>query len=363
MDPLAPTAPSPAVSALSRLAAIARLVAILGLVALAAWQALRRPARDEARAAFARKDYATALRRALDDLDGHPRSAESAGLAARSLSLLVFADEAEPYYQRAARGGPLGLQALRDRAEGLVLSNRRDAAVAACREILDRFGEDPTALRLMSTVRWTQGRFDEAASAAERLSRTAEGQRVGLALLGDIQHEAKHRKEAAAAFEKLLAIDPKLETVKYPIAVFYQGFSEDLVAIGRADRAREILAPAVDRDPEPVLLDALAAVEKTLGRIDEAEALWRRSALGDPGRPNPWFQLGRLALGRRQFADASDALEKADRLEPNRYEIVYNLARAYHGLGRKEDAKLLAARAEGLRGAEPEPSGGMGASP
>ena len=51
------------------------------------------------------------------------------------------------------------------------------------------------------------------------------------------------------------------------------------------------------------------------------------------------FALGKLYARQKRFAEAVAALEKADRLEPNRVETVYQLAQVYGKLKRAEEAR------------------------
>src|SRR5262249_9536445 len=73
-------------------------VVLLGLSLLTAWNLTRSDALGEARRAEARGDLAEGLQRALDHLVRQPWSHEAALVAARCLSRLDYADEAEEYY-------------------------------------------------------------------------------------------------------------------------------------------------------------------------------------------------------------------------------------------------------------------------
>jgi hypothetical protein len=76
---------------------------VLGLSILTGWNVTRSDALPDAERSYGRGDLVGCLQHALDHLARRPWSREGALLAARSLSRLDFADQAEPYFQRAGR--------------------------------------------------------------------------------------------------------------------------------------------------------------------------------------------------------------------------------------------------------------------
>ena len=112
--------------------------------------------------------------------------------------------------------------------------------------------------------------------------------------------------------------------------------------------------------PDPGLLDILAFARKELGDAEGAEQAWRGSIQRDPSRLNPYVQLSRMLVGRKRFADAVEVLERAVVIDSGNLESHYLLSRAYKFLGRDDDAQRHHQRAEEIRRATPEQSGGMG---
>src|SRR5437879_1406625 len=92
------------------------LVLLVGLLALTAWNVTRSAALAQARQTYARGELIPCLEHALDHLQRRPWSREAALLAARCLSRLDYASEAEVYYERAGR---LSLSDSQIRAYGL----------------------------------------------------------------------------------------------------------------------------------------------------------------------------------------------------------------------------------------------------
>ena len=347
----------------SRFAVVARTLLFVALVGWTVRAALQRPALAEAEVAFGRRDYRNALRFAMDDLAHHPRSRPSALIAARCLSQLVWADEAEPYYQIAGASAPLSLKDQNVRIEGLIQASRFARAAEVCHEVLAAHPDDPTILRLLATGEWLHRHFVEAPAAAERLVNTPEGRLEGRGLLVTIHHDAAHYEDAVAAAEALLAIDPEVKNYRPGADLFWREYAEDLLRTNRAARARDVLQKVVGPYSDPVLIDLLGTALKDLGDLDGAERAWRDSIRRDPGRLNPWSQIGRLENSRKRFAEAAEALEHAIEIAPSHLDSHYQLSRAYKFLGRTADAKRLADRADEIRRAMPEESTGMGASP
>ena len=363
MPELSPPSPVPQPRSGPRFVTVIRLLILGSLAGGTAWHALARPALREAHAAFDHGDFSTALEFALDDEAGHPRSRESTLLAARSLSRLRYADEAEPFYRRAFRGASPDLESLRDRATGLLQSARFDRAVVAFRSLVERFPQDSISLRYLATLELTHGRMTEALATAEQLARTPEGRGDGLALIRDIHHEAKRPTQAVEAGEALLRFDPELNGLRYDRVMFWIEMTADLLSIHRIEQAAEMLRPIVERMPDVRLLDLLATCYRRLGEIDQAERYWKQAAAIDPHRANPPLQLGMLAMSRKQYDEAARDFEKATANDPSAVDPAYNLAQSYRALGRTEDASRVDRTVEMIRRKTPPPPGGMGSTP
>lgn len=340
-----------------------RLVVLVALVVLAAWTATRRPALAEAIAAEARGETRTALRRALDHLARNPADREANLVAARGLSSLLYADEAEAFYDAARRSGPLALPDLQARALGLTRSDRDDEAVAAYEAILRESPDDPVALRSLATVEWLRGDVNRAIALADRLARTPAGAVAGAAVLGSFYLEARKPLQAAAAYRRAHSLDPQLRAVPMPADLFWTDFGEVLLVTGQAAEARRYLLASPLTPRTPALLDLLGQAYAQEGDFHGAERTWLRSGEVDPTRAAPWKSLGRLALRQRRPEEAAAYLEQAAGLAPDDYEVAASLGAALRQLGRDAEAATILERADALRRAMAPPTGGMGASP
>jgi tetratricopeptide (TPR) repeat protein len=391
---------------------IGRLVARAGLLAGLAWltwaNATGSKALDEAAAAEARGDFPAALSAATEHLDRRPWSREASRIAARCLSRLDFAEQAEPYYRR---GGDLSTSDLRYRAYGMTRANFRERAVRAFDEVLERQPDDVASLRLkagllMAMSQWNvaaeikmirvkegllvaTSRWHDVAGIGRRLSMAPNGPAevetptslgghwtfrprkvdcvpaIGATLEAMAARNQGDLAGAVEAFERVLALDPGLRSIPLDRRLFWSQFGEDLLAVGRPDEVARLLSAEDSGRSDPVLLTLVASAHARLGSPDEAESCWRRVLELDPDQPLAWLNLGRIEAGRGNSAEAIRLLARAAALEPNSVDAAYNLGLAYRRLGRVNDAReweretarrRLLAEEKRLRNSEPLPS-------
>jgi Flp pilus assembly protein TadD len=77
-------------------------------------------------------------------------------------------------------------------------------------------------------------------------------------------------------------------------------------------------------------LSALAQLAEVEGRVDEAEASYRKALVESPGDPMIRFNIGRMLIARRQYQEAIaelDPLKLAD--HPDRPRFLFALGTAY----------------------------------
>src|SRR5262249_23205349 len=132
-----------------RMRALSFVSILIALSVVTAWNVTRSEALAEAERAYARVELVDCLQHALDYLERRPWSRDAALLAARCLSRLDSADQAEPYFGRAGR---LSLQDQQIRAYGLVRGAHPERAIPAYREILRLETDNVTAMRRLAAV-------------------------------------------------------------------------------------------------------------------------------------------------------------------------------------------------------------------
>ena len=156
------------------------------------------------------------------------------------------------------------------RAEAILRSNRRDRAVEAFEEILGRRPDDTEAVRRLAGLHYSMMQYGPALEYAERLATMPGSEAEGHRLAGVIHHDTSSPEPAVASFERVLALDPKLETVPDDAKrFFWYRYALDLIAEN----------PGVPRYPAALIisLNELGKQLTKLGQLPGAEAAIRRA--------------------------------------------------------------------------------------
>ena len=326
---------------------------IAALLAAFAWSELHPEDLAKAEAAYRRNDLPTALRLAESHLARRPSSLRTALVAARCLSRLGRPDQAEAHYQKAA---PLDLDDRHIRALAFVVSNRREPAIGAYREILESRPDDVLAWSRMAAVLISENRWGEVLEASERLIRIPEGEVIGHTLAGVVYHNTRDPELAVFAFDRVLALDPDLERMPLkPRSMFWTQYGHNLLVVGRWVEARRCLYRALEEGDDPMVDDLLGQSYYLEGAFDDAEQCWRRTIQQAPDRYGTWWRLGKLALLRGRPADAIEPLRRASALQPRAIGPYYSLSLAYRRLGRNDESDRSMQQVRDLRGGTAAP--------
>ena len=186
---------------------------------------------------------------------------------------------------------------------------------------------------------------------------------AGYALIGIVHHDEHRPGLAVAANEKVLELDPQLETLSLPVDLFFADLAQDLVDLNRASDAQRYIHRILGQRDDPVLIDILGSAYYAEGQEDDAERCWKRVIELDPRFHRPWLNLGKLALRRGRLEEAVPYLEKAHALDRRIHEPAYQLSLAYRRLGRAEDSERYRKLAESLRLNNPRNQRGTGLIP
>ena len=311
---------------------------LLGLGWLTFWQATNSKALEASKLAEARGDYPAALVSATDHLARRPWSREASRIAARCLSRLDFADQAEPFYRA---GGDLTVEDLRYRAYGLTRANLRERALAAFDEILARDPGDVASLRLRAGLLMSMNRWYDVEEVGQRLSKrpgrpievespiatgghwtfrprtVASVPTIGATLEAIACHNRGEAVDAVPIYERVLALDPDLRSMPLDPRLFWSQFGEDLLSVGRSTDLIQLLSPREETRSDPSLLALLARARMQLGQVDESEAAWRKVLELSPAQPSAWLALGRIEAGRGRTDEAIRLLIRAAALAPD----------------------------------------------
>lgn len=343
------------------------------VAALAWWafvNATSSPALTRAAEAERRGEYLAALRDATEHLDRRPWSREARRIAARCLSRLDFADLAEREYDRA---GPLTVEDLRYRAYGLTRANLRERAVRAFDDVLARQPDDVASLRLQAGLLLSMARWDDVTAIGRRLAampdapatfdapvmvgnhwtfrpREVASVRVhGVTLEAMGLHNKGEPDEAVVGYEAVLKLDPGFRSVPIDRRLFWSQYGEDLLTVGRATTLLGLLAVEDPNQSDSMLVALRAQAHGQLGEGETATTCWRRVLELAPNSPTALRNLGRIASGRGDHAEAARLLAKAEELAPGSMEAAYHLGLAYRRLGRPADALKWEREAARLR--------------
>jgi predicted TPR repeat methyltransferase len=129
-------------------------------------------------------------------------------------------------------------------------------------------------------------------------------------------------RDAEAAFRQALQLAPDLGEAWRSLGRLQASLGQHQAAIASFQRAAQSLGP------EPQLAVELAASLSAIGQHDPAENLLRGAVQADPQHAEAWYGLGRSLLARGRSAEATDALEQAQRLQPDDPVIAHLLAAA-----------------------------------
>ena len=337
-----------------RRAIIACGVIVIGILAALARSELYPADLAEAEASYRRDDLRTALRLAEAHLARRPSNRLAALLAARCLSRLGQTDRAETHYKKA---GHLDFEDQHFRAFGLVVNNRREPAIQAYREILERRPDDVLALSRMAGVLISESRWADALDASERLIKIPAGAVIGHTLAGVVHHNTRDSELAVFAFSRVLELDPDLKQMPLkPRSLFWTEFGHNLIEVGRGNEARRYLHRALAEGDDAKVADLLGQSYYLEGALDDAEHCWRLALQWDPSRFGTWWRIGKLELQRGRTAEAIEPLLRAAELEPKAAGPLYSLALAYRRLGKGEESDRFMAKLKHLKNDRPQPS-------
>ena len=267
------------------------------------------------------------LRRALAQLTTSRQAvAAPAGVdadaAARLRSLGYTAGSAAPRPQQySAADDPKQLVVLNERfntALEAFNAGRPGVALAAFLALLRERPDFITARTSAATVLITSNRAAEAI----QLLRSAPAAQTAapdiLTKLGAALQRAGDLKGAAAAFERSRAAGNQNPEIFNDLGVVY-------AQLGRVDEARTMFQELLRRDPNAAgTWTNLGLAELSAKQLDAATDAFRHAVAADPSNGQAWQGIGAATVGR-DARTAIDAWQRAERLQPRDYDLLFNL--------------------------------------
>lgn len=258
-----------------------------------------------------------------------------------------------------------------------VLYGRAGQYPEAVRELVGVLQRDPVradVLNDLGAIYLLQGRYYESLVALQGAVRAEPNLAVAWANLGRLHVATKMPFTAVGELQKAVKLDPRSVEAMCDLAeahqkalqlsaaetVYRQALKirpKDAIALtglGRVlfSRAKyaeaEAAFEAVLKD-NPTHSDALAALGRLLleqaansDQLKRSRETLRQSLKIDRSNPEPWYDLGRIALRENKGANAVELLETALRFSPDHPGAQTQLARALRMAGRAADADRVA---------------------
>jgi len=195
-------------------------------------------------------------------------------------------------------------------------------------------------------------------------------------LRGLIYTEVRRYNEAATAYQKVLAFDPRYqgawinlgstvmrqgdsrkaleyyhnELKYYPTAATYHQIGRVYTKLGKLDSARYAFHNSIAADSSfSTAYLRLAELYKQEGDLDKALQWARQGLQREPENLNYRYFIGSLLVLHNQLPDAVTELEAVIKARPWHYWANYNLGQALVRLGRDEEGKRYLSKAESLQ--------------
>lgn len=183
------------------------------------------------------------------------------------------------------------------------------------------------------------GRSEEALDALGRAERLEPDVTQIHYLRGVILGGQDRYREAAAALERTVAMNPRHVLARFKLALAY-------LRLGETDRAEVVLNAVIADEPNNMrAYQNLAALAYTRGDLARAESLARRAVEIDRGYFDAWNTLGAIYVLDKRSAEAVEALTTAVSLNPSSAQAQYNLSLASQAHGNLEAAAAARTKA------------------
>jgi tetratricopeptide (TPR) repeat protein len=231
------------------------------------------------------------------------------------------ADSAYTLHVKAATRDPRLL-----RAAAALTKNEIPDAESLLREHLRPYPNDVAALRMLAEAVARRGRYGESQTLLLRCLELAPSFAEARANYATVLERTNRQAESLQQIDRLLAVDPT--------SGYYRNLkAAALVGIGEYRQALELFEQLLQEGRvNPRIWVSYGNVLRTLGRLDEAVAAYRKSIELDPGLGDPWWSLSNLKTYRFSGADVAAMqaqLDRKDSTDDNRVMVHFALGKAY----------------------------------
>ena len=157
-------------------------------------------------------------------------------------------------------------------------------------------------------------------------------------LKGLVEARLAHYQDAVQSYLRAYELNPSAADVNVGLAVAQWG-------AGLREEALATFEHGLQQFPkDPALLQEFARVLSKMAEQGDREAEIRAISLlktaisADDSYPEPFYQLGSLALAKGNTQEAVELLKRAAELDPKEGKVHFALSKAYRRLKRQEDA-------------------------
>lgn len=171
--------------------------------------------------------------------------------------------------------------------------------------------------------------------------------------LGRLDYDTHRYEEAIHHFQHAIELDPSMARAYDNLGLCYYYENQNELAIANYNKAIEL--DRGSQHPSPWSYLNLAITQQFLGQLSNAEANLHKALHIDPSLAPARLQLGTVLEGLNRLNEAVVELREAARLNPDYPEPHIILSRIYHKLGQEQDARSEAETYQKLRSLHPAP--------
>lgn len=226
-----------------------------------------------------------------------------------------------------------------ERAGAALAGGDTASAEALCLNVLELAPGQVDALGLLCHLRRAEGHAGAAEVLARRIVAIDPNNLDATVLLGLLLLDRRALIDAEQHARNAVRLAPRDPRAHNLMGMILTEANRPQVGEYHYRRVRELAGEA-----DPILLANLAWNLKTQGRMAEARAFYRQSVALRPDVPQTLLGWARLEEADRQFAQASEILDRADRAAPDHADVLLSRAVLFGRLGEYDKALAVLAR-------------------
>jgi tetratricopeptide (TPR) repeat protein len=264
--------------------------------------------------AISARDYDKAVELSRAALHTYPNSSQLWTL--QGIALVSKGDNkaALPAFQQALKLSPNNIAALAGAGQIEYQAGSQDA-VPLLRHLLELRPDDPTANTMLAVLEYRKGDCAEAAAHFDKAGELLDSQLDALHAYATCLVKLKRMDDAAATFQKALALrpdDPRERRVMASIQLMAQKPKDALVTLQPL-----LESPDVDSNT----LQLASGAYEDIGNTPEAVRLLRQAMAHDPKNTGPYVDFANVCFNHESFQAGIDVMTEGLAVQPNADEL------------------------------------------